>query len=90
MIIQMEDKFGQEAPSLNTDTASREELAKACIAIHSWWTHCGKLIDAQDRMLADCGLRSDSELEITDKEKAIAWFKHAMAWADLDDEAADT
>jgi hypothetical protein len=81
MIIKLND----DDDSVDTATASREELAKACVTIHGWWIHCGKMIDIQDKELADCGL--SSSLEITDKEKALAWFNRALANVDEADES---
>ena len=83
MIIKLNDE--DDTDSVDTDTTSREELAKACVTIHGWWIHCGKMIDIQDRELDDCGL--SSSLEITDKEKALAWFNRALANFDEADES---
>jgi hypothetical protein len=79
MIIKLND---DDDDTVDTDTASREELAKACVTIHGWWIHCGKMIDIQDQELADRGL--SSSLEIADKEKALAWFQRALADVDED------
>ena len=84
MIIKLNEDDDDD-DSIDTDTASREELARACVTIHGWWIHCGKMIDIQDKELGDCGLSSD--LEIIDKEKAIAWFQRALANLDETDES---
>jgi hypothetical protein len=51
VIIKLGDDDDEDA-SVDTDLASREELAKACVTIHGWWFHCGKMIDIQDQELA--------------------------------------
>ena len=93
MIIEVEDKFGHEF-FVDTETATREQLAETCHTLHRWWTHCSKLIDTRDKVLADHGLwldeAADFRLRITDRETATAWFARALAWtdeADKDDEA---
>jgi hypothetical protein len=70
-------------PPVDTDTASREELAKACAVLHRWWTHVGKTLHGQDEALAACGLSCDVvpdfPLTIVDRDKAVAWFERALA-----------
>jgi len=73
VIDELEDEYGCELPPVDTDTASREELAKACVVLHMWWTHVGKTLDGQDEALAACGLSCDEvadvPLTIVDREQ---------------------
>ena len=89
MIIELQSANGLDEYSIDTETASREELAKACVTLHRWWTHIGKLIDEQGKALTDLGLHldeaSDFPLKITDKETATAWFELALARTDFDE-----
>jgi hypothetical protein len=88
MIIDM-DQDGDK--KLDTDTASREELAEACIAIHKWWTHLGKMLDRQEAALTAQGLSldeaADFPLTITDAERVGDWFAKARAAYDADQDA---
>ena len=78
-------------PPVDTDTASHEELAKACAVLHRWWTHVGKTLHGQDEALAACGLSRDEvadvPLTIVGREKAVAWFRRALAKHDAEQAA---
>ena len=91
VIDELEDEHGWELPPADTDTASREELAKACAVVHRWWTHVGKMLDGQDEALAACGVSCDEvadvPLTIVDRGKAVAWFTRALAWHDAEQAA---
>jgi hypothetical protein len=73
---------GSNKPKLvDTETASREELAKACVTLHRWWSYATTLLEQEEAMIEACGLSFDetawNPLAIADDDLARRWWRRA-------------
>ncbi len=81
MIIELDNGFG-DIEEIETDRASREKLAEACVTLRDMHNGLDMAWDALAYALTACGLdfRSggDIEIVIANREKASAWFAKAL------------
>jgi hypothetical protein len=73
---------GPNKPNVvDTETASREELAKACVALHNWWSYTTTLLEQEETVIKACGLILDetarNPLAIADDGLARTWWRSA-------------
>ena len=82
MIIRVEDDYGDDV-SVETETASREELAQACVVLNKQWGRLARLFDGRAEALDANGLdfrdtMKRTTLVMTDPEKAFAGFRRML------------
>ena len=92
MIIELEDDYGDDDVSLDTDTASREELAAALIAVKKAHDTLDRNWDKLAATMTAAGVDFCETLNgvhgvITDREKAFAWFAAALTEANAEQAA---
>jgi hypothetical protein len=73
---------GSNKPNLvDTENASREELAKACVTLHRWSSYTTTLLEQEETAIEACGLILDetarNPLAIADDGLAHAWWRSA-------------
>lgn len=83
MIIEWEDDYEDDGVSVDTDTASREELAAALIKLkakydhlHKGWDKAAAELDANGLDFRDTGKRAF--LDMVDPDKAFAGFRRML------------
>jgi hypothetical protein len=81
--MRIEIETDAESVTIDTDTADREELAKALIALHGQWEWLDKAWDRRAETLTDAGLdfidgRKKAAMIMVDSDKAFASFRRLL------------
>lgn len=86
MIIELDfdDDIELDDDQIDTDTASREELAKVCISLKEAYDRLDRAWDKRTDKLTAHGLSfcdngAEVWLGVDDREKASEWFSEALA-----------